>query len=539
MCLSRQARMEEKPSTRPPRSGQRAVGRPILASELLARLAALGLEVDSSLSGATPIRGIHHDSRCIARGELFVALPGSRCDGGGFVRSALTAGAVAAVCDRATRESLGSGLPLLVVADVEACAGRIAAVVFGEPAAALQLVGVTGTNGKTSCTYLLESVWQAAGRKVGVIGTVTQRWPGHRRVASMTTPPARDLQALLAEISEAGCDTVAMEVSSHALAQHRVSGCSFDVAIFTNLTRDHLDYHGSEEDYFAAKARLFHEYLREDGGIAVLNADDPWVMRLATSVPGHRVRTFSIDPDSNADVRVVALEADLGGMRAQLWVRGQTLAIDTQLVGRPNLANIVAVVAAADAMGVPHAEIADGVGSCAAVPGRLERIADTRPAVFVDYAHTPDALERSLQTIRETSKGRLLVVFGCGGDRDCGKRPLMGEIAGRIADIAVLTSDNPRSEDPAAILAQIEEGIGGGCVKRTLEELSGEAVGGYAVEADRGVAIRAAVALAGDEDVVVVAGKGHETYQEVSGVRHDFDDRALVAKLLSDAGARS
>lgn len=330
-----------------------------------------------------------------------------------------------------------------------------------------------------------------------------------------------------------------MEVSSHALAQQRVSGCSFRAAIFTNLTRDHLDYHGTEQAYFDAKARLFNDYLSHDGGIAVLNADDPWTMRLRDSVRGRRVRTFSLDRDSDADVRVTALEADLAGMHATLWLDGAKLDIETRLVGLPNLANIVAVAAVADALGISAEHIADGIARCVAVPGRLERITGPGPAVFVDYAHTPDALERTLQTVHQATSGRVVVVFGCGGDRDRGKRALMGEIAGRVADIVVLTSDNPRSEPPEAILAEIETGIAGQRGKWSLAELGRGDADGYAVEVDRATAIAGAIALAGEGDVVVVAGKGHETYQEVDGVRHDFDDRALVARLLGAKGTRT
>jgi UDP-N-acetylmuramoyl-L-alanyl-D-glutamate--2,6-diaminopimelate ligase len=418
---------------------------------------------------------------------------------------------------------------MLRVPGIARAAGHIAAAVFGSPARRMNLVGVTGTNGKTSCTYLLESIWRAAGDPIGVIGTVSVRWPGHEEKAAMTTPAAADLQRMLRAMADAGCRHVAMEVSSHALSQHRVAGCEFAAAVFTNLTRDHLDYHGDEEGYFAAKAVLF-DHLGP-AGIAVLNADDAFAMRIASTLPAERVRTFSIQSSADAWAVPVSTKCGLEGLRGKIRVGGDEIELRTRLVGLPNLANVLAAAAAARALGVAPAAVAAGLDGCAPVPGRLERVGAGSPVVLVDYAHTPDALERTLATVREMTPGRLIVVFGCGGDRDKGKRPIMGAAAGRIADASVLTSDNPRSEDPHAIIADIERGIERECRRVAAEALRDHR--GYCVEPDRERAISLALSTARACDVVVVAGKGHEDYQEIAGVRRSFDDREVVARHQS------
>ncbi len=506
----------------------------VRAGDLANRLAERGIACRSNVVSDTMIHGVAHDSRAVRRGDLFLALPGTRDDGARYARQALAAGAVAVVCGEAA--GLASHEPCMVVCDVLAAAGHVAALVYGDPFSRLQLVGVTGTNGKTSCTYLLESIWRAAGEVPGVLGTVSQRWPGHDQAAAMTTPPATEIQRAFRAMRAAGCTCVAMEVSSHALSQYRVAGCAFDAAIFTNLTRDHLDYHGDEESYFRAKARLFLDHLRP-GGIAVLNADDPHAMRLAAVLGSMQRLTFSVEPGVAADVAVREVELGLQGIRACLDVRGRPLRVETRLVGRPNLANIAAVAAAADALGVALEAIEHGLRLCAPVPGRLERVGSSLPVVLVDYAHSPDALERTLQAIRGQVAGRLLAVFGCGGDRDRGKRPIMGGIAARYADVVVLTSDNPRSEDPHAILAQIEAGIGGLLPRLEPDALLDAGARGYAIEEDRERAIRTAIAAAGFDDVVVVAGKGHEDYQEIRGQRRWFDDREVVRRLQSAPAA--
>jgi UDP-N-acetylmuramoyl-L-alanyl-D-glutamate--2,6-diaminopimelate ligase len=502
---------------------------------LLAGLAARGFRGRSSLPAALRVTGVQIDSRKVRSGDLFVALAGTRDDGARYASAALAAGAVAVVVGEKAGAS-ASDLPAIVVDDVARAAGHIAAIVAGEPARSVALVGVTGTNGKTSCTYLLESVWHAAGVPCGVGGTIEQRGPGFARPARLTTPDAIELQAFLVELRAAGAKWAALEVSSHALAQHRVAGCVFRAAIFTNLTRDHLDYHADEEAYFAAKLALFTDYLARGDGVAVINADDARSAAIRRARGAEPVVTYSGTGAEDADVRVIADPARRGAARGAIVGLGRHFDFESRLFGDVNLANIAAVAAAALAIGIDDEAIAAGIASCAPVPGRLERIGGGDSTLFVDYAHTPDALERTLMAARHMTAGRVVVVFGCGGDRDRGKRPAMGEIAGRLADVVVLTSDNPRGEDPAAILAEIEAGIGADLPKRAPAVLgASEAVRGYFVESDRELAIRHAMALAHPRDVVVIAGKGHEDYQEIAGVRRPFDDRALARRILEGA----
>ncbi len=503
-------------------------------ADLLARLRAAGFECESNVSSNLSIRGVSQDSRDIRPGDLFLALPGTTTDGARFIADASAAGAVAALC---SRDVAADGYARIVVDDVVRAAGHAAAMALGDPAERMRLIGVTGTNGKTSCTYLLDHVLRAAGQSVGVLGTISQRWAGSERTASMTTPPTVELHRAFASMAAADCGWVAMEVSSHALSQHRVAGCRFDAAIFTNLTRDHLDYHGDEESYFAAKASLFLDYLYPSSGIAVLNAEDPFAMRLSGMLGADRCRTFTTRGDSDCDVSVVRAETGLDGICAELRIGSRTVELNSRLIGLPNLANIAAVAAAASAVGFSEDAIVAGIEECPPVPGRLERVGDRRPVVLVDYAHTPDALERTLAAIRENNGGgRLIAVFGCGGDRDRGKRPMMGEIAGRLADISIITSDNPRSEDPSAIVADIEEGIRPNARRIDFDDARRSPADGggrsYMIEVERERAIFAALGVAGPADVVVVAGKGHEDYQDIAGVRHHFDDREVVRRLV-------
>jgi UDP-N-acetylmuramoyl-L-alanyl-D-glutamate--2,6-diaminopimelate ligase len=492
-------------------------------------------------AAATTITGVRVDSRKVERGDLFVAVPGTRVDGAAFVAQAKERGAAAIACDKAHAPK---DLPSIVARDVAAAAGRLASAFHGDPSDHLELAGITGTNGKTSCTYLLESIWKAAGRKPGVVGTIVQRCAAFERTSSMTTPSAVDLQALLAEMHAAGTDCVAMEVSSHALDQRRVAGCHFGAALFTNLTRDHLDYHASEDSYFAAKASLFREYLGPGRGVAVLNADDERVSTLVAELHDHDVWSVSTSPGTRARARVREADCTLAGIEATFDLDGDLVNVSSPLVGTANLSNLLAVAALARGTGIDTETIAAGLSACPAVPGRMERIpvpgADgAGPAVFVDYAHTPDALERSLKALQGETSGRIIAVFGCGGDRDRGKRPIMGRIAATLADVAVLTSDNPRSEDPHAILDEIEAGIGARKSRRSAGELADGGTGGYLVEADRLVAIETAIAIAGADDVVLVAGKGHEDYQETAGTKRHFDDREVArATLARRAGSQ-
>jgi UDP-N-acetylmuramoyl-L-alanyl-D-glutamate--2,6-diaminopimelate ligase len=397
-------------------------------------------------------------------------------------------------------------------------------------------VGVTGTSGKTTTTYLLESIWLAHGWSPGVIGTVNYRYNGKEFPAPFTTPEAVELQALLADMALTGVSHVVMEVSSHALVQERVHGCRWDGALFTNLGRDHLDFHVDLDDYFAAKSRLFLQALAESDKpdrFAVINRDDPWGAKLlASSLPG-RVLTYSCQ--SEATVSVVDVEKNFSGLAGTLRVGRETMRFSSQLLGEPHLYNILAAATAAYAMDVPLATIADGIQHCSRVPGRMESLIVGQPfTVLVDYAHKPDALEKVLRSVRQMATKRLLTVFGCGGDRDRGKRPLMGEAAGQFSDIVILTSDNPRTEDPWAIIAEAEPGlVQAGLVKEEDPGLIGNLRKGYLVLEDRRSAIRAALAGAHPGDVVMIAGKGHEDYQIIGATKHHFDDREEVIAYLS------
>jgi UDP-N-acetylmuramoyl-L-alanyl-D-glutamate--2,6-diaminopimelate ligase len=497
--------------------------------ELAAYLLARGFTVRVQGEDRPFITSAVQDSRLVSEGCLFLALPGDTVDGAQFIGTALRSGAAAALCDEAAaRENPDAAL--VVVNDVVRAAGHAAALLAGNVAGALTLVGVTGTNGKTSCTYLLESVWAQAGVRCGVLGTVAARWPGTSLPAAMTTPALVDLHAMLAQIREADCTVAALEISSHALDQHRVAGCEFEVGIFTNLTRDHLDYHGDEESYLLAKMSLFSEYVSEEG-TCVVNADDPCCERMIEAAGARRTVTYSTIAASGADVVVTVSDSTLDGMGLRVAYGGIETELRTRLIGAPNRSNIAAVIAAALALGLDRDTIEAGIATAAPVPGRLERIGTKRPAVLVDYAHTPDALERTLETVRDmVGAGRLICVFGCGGDRDRGKRPMMGRAAGRLADVTVLTSDNPRSEVPAEIIADIEAGTAE-YARRVAGENLQTASACYEIEADRERAITIAIGAATASDVVLVAGKGHEDYQEVDGVRRHFDDREVVAAI--------
>jgi UDP-N-acetylmuramoyl-L-alanyl-D-glutamate--2,6-diaminopimelate ligase len=504
-------------------------------STLTAELVTRGFTARRFGAGDPDVYGVACDSRQVESGDLFVALPGRRTDGKRFVREAVAKGAAAvAIESGADRDPAREPTLGLEIDDLTRACGPIAAAVYGDPSRLLTLVGVTGTNGKTSCTYLLESILSAAGERAGVIGTVSARWPGYERKSAMTTPDAPLLQATLRAMVDAGCGAAAIEVSSHALAQHRVEGCEFRAAIFTNLTRDHLDYHADEEEYFSAKALLFLRHLAEDG-IAILNADDAYAMRIAEYLTPAKVRTFSLRANPSAWAVPLDVRCGLDGLHGRIRVGEDVVRLDTALIGLPNLANVLAAAATARALGVTCEAVERGLAARAPVPGRLERVGSGRPAVLVDYAHTPDALERTLATTREMTEGRLIVVFGCGGDRDPGKRPMMGRAA-EVADVAILTSDNPRSEDPMCILEAIEAGLRERVPRCPIVRLRADGARGYYVEPDRERAIAAALTVAGPRDVVVIAGKGHEDYQEVAGVRRPFDDREVVRRIQATGG---
>jgi UDP-N-acetylmuramoyl-L-alanyl-D-glutamate--2,6-diaminopimelate ligase len=452
------------------------------------------------------VRDLAYDARAAGAGTLFFCVPGQRADGHDFAAEAVANGAVALVVER----PLDLGVPQLVVADSRAAMAVAADEFFGHPTRELAVAGVTGTNGKTTTAFLLYAVLARTGRRPGLLGTIETRVDGERRPAARTTAEAIDLQRLFREMLDAGDRSCAMEATSHGSVLRRLDLVRFAALVFTNLSQDHLDFHRDLEDYFQAKRRLF---LGGAAPPAAVNVGDAYGRRLADELrrQGTPLVTFGFADD--ADVRPEAL--DLTALPATLTAGG--IALRTRLRGRFNVENVLATVAAARLLGLPDDAVAAGVESVAGVPGRFETVDEGQPfTVVVDYSHKPGALENVLRTARELSGGRVLCVFGCGGDRDRGKRPQMGRIASELADVAIVTSDNPRSEDPIAI----------------IEEVLAGAVGEPEVEPDRRAAIERAIELAEPGDVVVIAGKGHELGQEIDGRVTPFDDRDVAREAL-------
>ncbi len=470
------------------------------------------------------------DSRQVGPGAAFVAVRGTATDGHRFVADVAARGA-AAVLVEAWPDPAPSGPTLVRVADGRLAVAEAAAVWHGLPATRLSLVGVTGTKGKTTTTYLLESILAAAGRRPGRLGTVDCRFERRTWPAATTTPDPIGLARVLREMVDLGARSAVMEVSSHALDQRRVDGCRFAGTVFTNLSRDHLDYHETIARYFEAKARLF----RLGAGFAAVNIDDPHGRRLLERVDGRPI-PYAVERREGAVVYAEGLALSAAGIEGRIATPAGPVRVRSRLVGAFNVSNLVAATAAALGLGVAPEAIAEGIAALPGVPGRLEPVPNGRGVtVLVDYAHTSDALEKVLEAVNGLAAGRVITVFGCGGDRDRGKRPLMGEVAGRRSSLAVVTSDNPRTEDPAAIIAEIEPGLAGlGLARRTPADLrAGEwPADAYVVEPDRRAAIRLAIGLARPGDVVLVAGKGHEDYQIVGTVKHRFDDREEAAAAL-------
>jgi UDP-N-acetylmuramoyl-L-alanyl-D-glutamate--2,6-diaminopimelate ligase len=479
------------------------------------------------------ISQLAYDSRRVQPGALFFALSGHNTHGSQFVPQAIARGASAVVVPPGT--PVAGRVTTITTPMPRVLLGLVADRFYGRPSASVTLVGVTGTSGKTTTTYLLEAIWRTLGWSAGVIGTVNYRYRDQVLPAPLTTPEAVELQALLAEMVAAGVKQVVMEVSSHALVQERVRGCAWDGAVFTNLGRDHLDFHRDLDDYFAAKSRLFLQGLAESGKagrFAVINADDPWGRRLLAKPLPARVFTYGLQP--GAIVSAHAVEANAHGLRGVLRCGDEERCFSSALIGEPHLYNILAAAATAYALGIRLEHIVAGIAHCTVVPGRLEKIDVGQPfTVLVDYAHKPDALEKTLLAVRRFTAGRLVTVFGCGGDRDRGKRPLMGEVVGRLSDVALLTSDNPRTEDPWQILAETEPGLIQAGMARLVDPRAIMSLRrGYVVLPDRREAIRAALAGAQPGDTVVIAGKGHEDYQIVGTTKHHFDDREEVYAYL-------
>jgi UDP-N-acetylmuramoyl-L-alanyl-D-glutamate--2,6-diaminopimelate ligase len=464
--------------------------------------------------GETAVSDVVLDTRRVTRGALFCCVPGSRVDGHDLAGAALEAGA-AALC---VQRPLELDAPQLLVGSVRAALAPLADAFFDSPSRRMGLVGVTGTNGKTTTAFMLEAIFRAAGLVPGLVGTVEVRIGDSRLAVAHTTPEAPDLQRLLAEMADSGVQAAAMEVSSHGLALGRVDATRFRSAIFTNLTQDHLDFHRDLEDYFQAKRRLLTPAFTSVG---VVNIDDPYGRRLAHEAAG--IELVTTGRSAEADWRASEVEGALDGSAFRLAGPAGSRRVRLRLGGHFNVANALGALAAAAAFGIDLDTAIAGVESLAGVPGRFERVDAGQPfTVLVDYAHTPDSLENVLRAARAVTRGRVLVVFGCGGDRDRAKRPLMGEIAAKLADFTVVTSDNPRSEPPEAIVAQIVEGV-----RRSAGPDRYQAV------VDRRAAIRLALELALPGDAVIVAGKGHEQGQELAGGhRVRFDDRLVAAEEL-------
>jgi UDP-N-acetylmuramoyl-L-alanyl-D-glutamate--2,6-diaminopimelate ligase len=481
------------------------------------------LDAFTGQNGPTGVTGITHDSRFVRPGDLYAALPGGRFHGAQFCAEAAAAGAAAVLTDPAGRdEAVRAGLPAFVVADPRARLGEVAAWIYGYPGEQLLLIGVTGTSGKTTTTYLLESGLRAAGYVTGLIGGVQTRIGAEVSASQLTTPEATDLQALLAVMAQRRVVAAAMEVSSHALALGRVTGTRYDVAVFTNLSQDHLDFHASMDDYFAAKAQLFTPRYAAAG---VVNIDDLRGAQLAAQaqIP---ITTFSAEGKLGADWRAADVRTGADGSTFRVIGPGGVEADATAaLPGRFNVANALGAIVGLVEAGIGLGTAVAGVAACPGVPGRLERVeAGQDFTVLVDYAHKPGAVEAALTALRQVTLGSLTIVLGCGGDRDAAKRPLMGAAAARLADTAIFTSDNPRSEDPLAILEQM---LAGAVEVPQIDRAD------VTVLPDRAAAIEAAIDAAGKGDVVLIAGKGHEAGQYIGSTVLQFDDREVAAQALA------
>jgi UDP-N-acetylmuramoyl-L-alanyl-D-glutamate--2,6-diaminopimelate ligase len=508
----------------------------MLLVDLLTSITPITVRGDTLLE----VGDICYDSRQVRPGGLFFALRGEASDGHRFIGAAVEKGAVAVVLE--DEAYAPADVTWVRVADTRLAMSRLAAAFYRHPTAAVPLIGITGTNGKTTTTYLIEAILEEAGLPAAVLGTVSYRFRDRTTPAPHTTPESADLQRILREFVDCGARGVVMEVSSHALEQRRVDGCSFDVGVFTNLTRDHLDYHRDMASYLASKRRLFAELLAPDSvkpeRRAVVNIDDPYGAEIAAASV---CPVLSYGLSHAAAVTMREVDFSVAGIAGVLVTAGGEIPVNSPMVGRFNLYNILAAAGAGVALGLPLDAIARGIAGHKRVPGRLERVDNDRGvSLLVDYAHTGDALENVLGTLRDLSPRRIITVFGCGGDRDRGKRPVMGEISGRLSDLTVVTSDNPRTEEPSAIIAEIRAGILPlGIREYTARELAGmdDTAGlekGFVMVENRREAIRLAVRLARPGDIVLLAGKGHEDYQIVGREKLHFDDREEAAAAFRE-----
>lgn len=468
------------------------------------------------------IKGISTNSQNCQKGALFIGMPGTKVDGGEFWQKAKEAGAIAFLISSEAAKKIPPQPEdcVIIVEDVVTACAEIATTFYDNPSKQMKMIGVTGTNGKTTTSHLIEYFLNQAQQPTALLGTLYARWEGYEKTATHTTPFAVDLQGILSQAVQADNKYVVMEVSSHALEQGRVKGCNFDVAIFTNLTQDHLDYHQNMEDYFQAKSILFSkEYL---SGKAIINYDDSYGQKLIKSLNENQVWTYSLD-NSEADLYTSNLEYQATGVKGILHTPKGNIEFESPLVGQFNLANLLAAVGAILNFDIDLQQISNSLPHFQGVPGRMERVQvndNQAISVIVDYAHTPDSLENLLKAARPFITGKMICVFGCGGDRDRTKRPLMGKIAAELADIAVVTSDNPRTENPEQILQDILTGI-----PENIKPI---------VEGDRTLAINKAIEIAQPGDGVLIAGKGHEDYQILGTEKIHFDDREKAREALID-----
>lgn len=487
-----------------------------------------------TLLAATPVReiigpvdraveSIAYDSRRVQRDGLFVALRGEKSDGHDFIGQAIEKGATVILAERAENPAVtGHRATRVLVENTRSGMADLSARFFNYPARKLKLAGVTGTNGKTTTTFLIKHICEKAGVRCGLLGTVRYEIGERVLPAARTTPESLDLQELLAQMRDAGCKAAAMEVSSHALAQERVRDLEWDAAVFTNLTQDHLDFHGTMENYFEAKAKLFTQLPQQERKkkpVAIINIDDRYGQKLAARI-AKKVSVVTFGTGLQADYRASNYRMEFGGTSYQLDARGKSYLVRVPLIGRFNVANSIAALAAANGLGVNLREAIHSLAKSPQVPGRLEMVPAKRQfQVFVDYAHTPDALVNVIKTLRELEPRKLIVVFGCGGNRDREKRPLMGQVVDQNADFAIITSDNPRKEDPDEIIAGVEEGFRG----THFEKIS-----------DRAAAIARAIELAQPRDIVLIAGKGHENYQEFADHTVPFEDIQVARRAIEN-----
>jgi UDP-N-acetylmuramoyl-L-alanyl-D-glutamate--2,6-diaminopimelate ligase len=502
-----------------------------MAELSLRELQELGLATAVVGDAQVRVRGIRHDSRRCEPGDLFVAVAGAQSDGVQFIEDAVRRGAVAVLAERPITQAV----PVLVAEDALVSLSAIAQRLYDDPTVNMHGVGVTGTNGKTTCTYLIESLLLAAQRKPAVLGTVSFRGPFGELPATHTTPMADDVMRLAQRARAAGATDLVLEVSSHGLAMHRVDCVHFEVAAFTNLTQDHLDYHGDFAQYEAAKRRLFRELAPRN---AVVNVDDPVGRAIADEFQaqnkGRVLRCSKVAAPAH-DVCVLSSEPSRAGIRARVRVAGEEFELKSPLLGEHNVENLLVTLGCGAALGLSVDVMQRALESAQGAPGRLQRVEHPHDVlIFVDYAHTPDALARVLKTLRAETTGRLLVTFGCGGDRDPLKRPIMGRHSAELADLVVLTTDNPRSEAPARILAQIEQGVQQTDLPRVAPEALAHSARGYCVEADRAAAIRLLVSAARAGDTVLIAGKGHEKVQIVGDQRLPFDDVQVAEQVVAE-----